>query len=77
MRSDQVGIYVESVTPGSGADVGGFKMGMVLLEADGTPLAETDVLRTVVLNARLANKSSIIMSVRQKDGRETNMVLPL
>lgn len=77
MRSDQVGIYVESVTPGSGADVGGFKMGMVLMEADGTPLAETDVLRTVVLNARLANKSSIIMSVRHKDGRETNMVLPL
>ncbi len=77
MRSDQVGIYVESVTPGSGADQGGFKMGMVLLEADGTPLAETDVLRTVVLNARLEDKESLLLSVRLKDGRETYMVLPL
>ncbi|RKQ70921.1 serine protease Do [Litorimonas taeanensis] len=77
MRSDQVGIYVESVTPGSEAARGGFKSGMVLLEADGTPLAETDVLRTVVLNAKLKEKSSIQIKVRLQNGRETQMRLPL
>lgn len=77
MRSDQVGIYVESVTPGSAAESAGFEMGMVLLEAESEPLAETDVLRTVVLNAKLDDKESISLHVRLKDGGETYMVLPL
>lgn len=76
MRSDQVGIYVESVTPGSQAEAAGFEMGMVLLEAENEPLAETDVLRTVVLNAKLDDEESITLRVRLKSGRETNMVLP-
>lgn len=77
MRPDQVGIYVESVTPGSGAEQGGFTTGMVILDADGTPMAETGSLRSVVLNARLANQDGLILNVRLKDGRETFMVLPL
>ena len=77
MRPDQVGIYVESVTPGSGAEVGGFSTGMVLLEADAQPLAEVGSLRTIVLNARTAQQDAIVMNVRLKDGRETVMVLPL
>ena len=77
MRPDQVGIYVESVTPGSGAERGGFSTGMVLLDADNTPLAEVGSLKTVVLNARLAKQDGIIVNVRLKDGRETIMVLPL
>lgn len=77
MRPDQVGIYVESVTPGSGAEVGGFSTGMVLLEADAQPLPEVGSLKTVVLNARTAQQDAIVMSVRLKDGRETVMVLPL
>ena len=77
MRADQVGIYVESVTPGSGAEQGGFKTGMVLLDADAQPLAEVGSLRTIVLNARIAKQDGIIMNVRLKDGRETFMVLPL
>ncbi len=77
MRSDQVGIYVESVTPGSLAELGGFKSGMVLLEVDGTPLAETDVLRTAVLNAKLADQASMMMNVKLQDGREVSMRLPL
>jgi S1-C subfamily serine protease len=77
MRSDQVGIYVESVTPGSGAEQGGFRTGMVILDADGTPMAEVGSLKTVVLNARIAQQDGLIMNVRLKDGRETFMVLPL
>ena len=77
MRADQVGIYVESVTPGSGAEQGGFSTGMVILDADGSPMAEVGSLKSVVLNARLANQDGLIMNVRLKDGRETFMVLPL
>jgi len=77
MRPDQVGIYVESVTPGSGAEQGGFTTGMVILDADGTPMAEVDTLKSVVLNARIAEQNSLVMNVRLKDGRETFMVLPL
>ena len=77
MRPDQVGIYVESVTPGSGAEQGGFSTGMVILDADGTPMAEVGSLKSVVLNARLAQQDGLIMNVRLKDGRETFMVLPL
>jgi len=77
MRPDQVGIYVESVTPGSLAERGGFRTGMILLDADSSPLAEVASLRTIVLNARLAKQDGLIMNVRLKDGRETYMVLPL
>jgi len=77
MRSDQVGIYVESVTPNSEADLAGFKMGMVLLEADSQPLAEVGSLKSIVLNARLAKQGQIIFSVRHKDGRENLMAMPL
>lgn len=77
MRSDQVGIYVESVTPGSGAERGGFSSGMVLMEADGTPLAETDVFRTTVLSARLADQTDMVIGVKLKSGQETIMILPL
>jgi len=77
MRPDQVGIYVESVTPGSGAEQGGFKTGMVLLDADAQPLAEVASLRSIVLNAKTAKQDGLVMNVRLKDGRETFMVLPL
>ena len=77
MRADQVGIYLESVTPGSSAEQSGFKTGMVILDVDGTPMAEVGSLRTVVLNARIAEQDGLIMNVRLKDGRETFMVLPL
>jgi len=40
-------------------------------------MAEVGSLKSVVLNARLANQDGLIMNVRLKDGRETFMVLPL
>lgn len=77
MRSDQVGVYVESVEPGSGAEAAGFKLGMVLLEADSIPIAEVAKWKSIILNAKEKNQESIIVNVRLKDGRETYMVLPL
>lgn len=77
MRSDQVGIYVEAVDPGSAAEQAGFKLGMVLLEADGQPIAEVAKWKSIVLNAKEAQQDGIVINVRRKDGRETYMVLPL
>ncbi len=77
MRSDQVGVYVEAVEPGSDAEAAGFKMGMVLLEADSQPIAEVAAFKTIVLNAKLAKQDGLVVNVRHKDGRETYMVLPL
>ncbi|WP_427454766.1 trypsin-like peptidase domain-containing protein [Litorimonas sp. WD9-15] len=77
MRSDQVGVYVESVEPGSLAESAGFKLGMVLLEADSQPIAEVRKWKSIVLNARTNGQTDILLNVRRKDGQETFMVLPL
>ena len=77
MRSDQVGIYVEAVDPGSPAEAAGFKLGMVLLEAGGQPIAEVAKWKSIVLNAKEDQQDGVIVNVRLKDGRETFMVLPL
>ena len=77
MRSDQVGVYVEAVDPGSAAEQAGFKMGMVLLEADGVPITEVAKWKSLVLNTIAAEQDGIIVNVRLKDGREAYMVLPL
>jgi len=77
MRSDQVGVYVESTEPNSSAAQAGFKTGMVLLEADSQPIVEVAKFKSIVLNARLASQDGLVTLVRLKDGRETLMVLPL
>jgi serine protease Do len=77
MRADQVGVYVEAVDPGSQAEQGGFKMGMVLMEADGQPVAEVAKWKSIVLNAKSAQQDGLVVNVRRKDGTETYMVLPL
>lgn len=77
MRPDQVGVYVESVDPGSAAERAGFKIGQVLLQADNTPIAEVDKWRSIVLNAKLDKKSSMQIRLRPKSGGETTLRLPL
>ncbi len=77
MRSDQVGVYVEAVDPGSAAEQAGFKLGMVLLEAGGEPITEVAKWKSIVLNTKEAQQDGLIVNVRLKDGRESFMVLPL
>jgi len=77
MRSDQVGVYVESVEPGSLAESAGFELGMVLMDADGVPIAEVAKWKSLVLNARTNGQESMILNVRRKNGQETFMILPL
>ena len=77
MRSDQVGVYVEAVDPGSAAEAAGFKLGMVLMEANGEPIAEVAKWKSIVLNTKEAQQDGLIVNVRLKDGSESVMVLPL
>ena len=70
-------MYVEAVDPGSAAEQAGFKLGMVLLEADGQPIAEVAKWKSIVLNAKEAQQDGIVVYVRHKDGHESNMLLPL
>ena len=77
MRSDQVGVYIESTEAGSAAAQAGFTTGMVLLEADSQPILEVAKFKSILLNARSVNQDGLVILVRLKDGRETLMVLPL
>ena len=77
MPSSEAGIYVESVDPGSEAETAGFKMGMVLMDVDGQPIAEVDAWKSIVLNAKLEGKRDLLLNVRRKDGQMTYLVLPL
>lgn len=77
MRSDQVGVYVESVDPGSEAEMAGFEIGQVLLQADGVPIAEVDKWRSMVLNAKLEKKPSMSIKLRPKDGGEKTFDLTM
>lgn len=76
MRSDQVGVYVESVDPGSTAEQAGFKIGQVLMEADGVPITEVDKWRSMVLNAKLEKIPSMEIRLRLKDGGQQTLELP-
>lgn len=77
MRADQVGIYVESVVAGTGAEREGFKMGMVLLEADGVPIAEVRKWKSMVLNAKIDKKPHMRIRLLRKDGSQTTLKLPM
>ena len=77
MPSSEAGIYVESVEPGSAAEAAGFKTGMVLMDVDGQPIAEVAAWKSLILNAKLANKLDLLLNVRRKDGQMTYLVLPL
>ena len=77
MPSSEAGIYVESVDPGSEAERAGFKMGMVLMDVDGQPIAEVAAWKSIILNAKLDGKRDLLLNVRRKDGQMTYLVLPL
>lgn len=77
MRPDQVGVYVESVDQSTQAPSAGFRSGMVLLEASGQPIADSSTFKTIILNAKAANQSALSLKVRNKNGSETYLSLPL
>ncbi len=71
MSRDQVGVYVEAVAPGSTAAKKGIKTGMVILQADGKPVASVRSFRNTVQKLKRANRRSLVLLVRTINGSET------
>lgn len=71
MRPNQVGVYVDTVAPGSNAAIKGIKSGMVILEADSKPIASVSQFRQIVLSAKSSGQRSLVMLVRTINGSET------
>ncbi|MEE9273483.1 MAG: trypsin-like peptidase domain-containing protein [Robiginitomaculum sp.] len=71
MRSDQVGVYVDAVAPGSNAARKGIKSGMVILEANSKPVATVSVFRQIVVTAQKSGQRSLVLLVRTINGSET------
>ena len=71
MRVDQVGVYVDSVAPGSNAARKGIKSGMVILEANAEPVASVRAFSEIVRKAKAAGQRSLVILVRTVNGSET------
>ena len=71
MRPDQVGVYVEGVAAGSSAARKGIKSGMVILEANGGPVASVHAFGEIVRKAIEKGQRSLVMLVRTVNGSET------
>ena len=76
MSPNQVGVYVENVSPGSQADLKGIKAGMVLLEADHEPIPSVSRFRAMVNKAKTSGQSSLTLKVRLANGGESFVSLP-
>jgi serine protease Do len=70
MRVDQVGVYVDAVALGSNAARKGLKSGMVILEADGKPVASVRLFGEIVRKAQASGKRSLVVKVRTLNGSE-------
>ena len=77
MRYDQVGVYVESVTPGSSAAQRGIRSNMVILEAGQEPVASVSAFNRLINQARQSNQSDILLLIRQENGSENYVSLSL
>lgn len=71
MRVDQVGVYVDSVAPGSNAARKGLKAGMVILQANAEPVASVRAFSEIVRKAKASGQRSLVMLVRTINGSET------
>ena len=71
MRPDQVGVYVDSVAQGSNAALKGIKSGMVILEANGGPVASVYSFGETVRKAIKKGQRSLVLLVRTINGSET------
>ncbi|MCF6220938.1 MAG: trypsin-like peptidase domain-containing protein [Robiginitomaculum sp.] len=70
MRVDQVGVYVDSVALGSNAARKGIKSGMVILEADGKPVASVRAFGELVRKAQEKGQRSLVVKIRTLNASE-------
>ena len=77
MRYDQVGVYVESVVPGSTAASTGLKTNMVIMQVDQVDVPSTRHLAAMLQKAAESGQQEVLLLVRLSDGSENYAVLPL
>lgn len=76
MRYDQIGIYVESVLPGSVAANAGIKSNSVIMQFDSRDIPSVPAFEHMMGTAQAEGANSVILLVRQPNGGETMVVLP-
>ncbi len=77
MRHDQLGVYLESVTPGSTAANAGLKSNMVIMQVDQQDVPSTRHLSSMLAKAAESGQNEVLLLVRLENGTENYAVLPL
>lgn len=77
MRYDQIGVYVESVAPGSNAEGAGIKSNSVLLQVDGRDIPSSPAFEHMIFSAQERGEPQLIILLREPDGRENMAALPI
>ncbi|WP_017930164.1 trypsin-like peptidase domain-containing protein [Robiginitomaculum antarcticum] len=77
MPRGQVGVYVDTVAPGTHAARKGLQSGMILLEIDQKPIASVSQWESLIAKARKAGKTNILLKVRTLNGSENFVGLPI
>ena len=62
---------MDSVAPGSNAARKGIKSGMVILEANATPIASVHAFSEIVRKAQASGQRSLVVLIRTVNGSET------
>ncbi len=77
MRYDQLGIYVESVSPNGQGALAGIQANAVLMQIDGRDIPSALAFENMVLTAQAAGQTELIILLREPDGRENMVVLAI
>jgi len=77
MRHDQVGVYLENVTPGSTAASVGLTRNMVIMQLEQEDVPSTRHLSAMLQAAAESGKNEVLLLVRLENGTENYAVLPL
>jgi len=77
MRHDQVGVYLEGVTPGSTAARAGLKANMVIMQVDQEDVPSKRHLSAKLAKAAENGQNEVLLLVRLENGTENYAVLPL
>lgn len=77
MRYDQIGIYVESVVPGSAAAQAGITSNSVIMQFEDRDIPSVPAFEHMMAQSQALGTLEVLLLVREADGYETFVVLPL
>ncbi len=77
MRYDQLGVYVESVSPNGQAAKAGIVANAVLMQIDGKDIPSVPAFEHMIFKAQEQGQTELIILLREPDGRENMVVLAI